>query len=95
MKNLYLILGELKKKPVRLPRPCLCGRIFQPTGKYQKLCFECYACQSYINPLYALCFNGNRELEGEIAKAIKTLYNNVERVADAKEKEGCDFGGAN
>jgi len=53
------------------------------------------AWQSYINPLYALCFNGNRELEGEIAKAIKTLYNNVERVADAKEKEGCDFGGAN
>lgn len=48
---------------------------------------------SYIKPLYALCFNGNRELETKMAEAIDTLINNVEKVADAKEKAGCKFEG--
>lgn len=34
---------ELIKKIKGLPKPCdICGERYQPTGKFQKLCYDCY-----------------------------------------------------
>lgn len=42
--------------------------------------------RNYIKPLYALCFNGDKELEQKMAIAVDTLYNEVPNVADNKIK---------
>lgn len=42
--------------------------------------------RSYINPIYALCLNGNRELEKEIVKLLDRLTTCVDLVANEKEK---------
>lgn len=73
MKNSRNVYQILKKAPVRLPRPCLnCSNIFQPTGKYQKLCYDCY-CNRHQKrlELYRIMKKNNAlKLEKEIIKKI-------------------------